>query len=103
MTMATLELEFHRESVEAVRTCKTLGYVPTYWIRLMSENGAAGAAKHLLAPGDQWQDGLTTLYELGRPDLSVEHAVLAPKYQTLFTEEERNIARSRLVRVDVRH
>jgi hypothetical protein len=45
---------------------------------------------------DNVSDGFTTLWELKRPDLSVEAFVLRPEYAPLFTQEERSIARARL-------
>jgi hypothetical protein len=102
MEMTELEREFHSDSLEAIRTCGRLGYRPTYWIRMLDEyGGAVNAAKHLMTSGDQWQEGLTRLYEMGRLDLSVEYAVLDPRFDSLFKDEERDFARRRLAAVGV--
>lgn len=42
-------------------------------------------------------DGFTTLWEHGRLDLSVEAYVLKPEYAELFTEDEKNMCRDRLL------
>lgn len=90
-----LAQEFEHDMREGVRKCREFGYVPTLWIRMMSEHGAVGAAKHLLH-GTRASDGFTRLWEEGRLDLSVEFVVLWPKYADLFTGAERAEARRRL-------
>jgi len=46
---------------------------------------------------DEVSNGFTTLWDRKRLDLSVEAYVLRPEYAPLFTEEERGIARARLM------
>ncbi len=41
-------------------------------------------------------EGYTNLWELKRLDLTVETYVLKPEYQPLFSEDELDVARSRL-------
>ena len=41
-------------------------------------------------------DGYTALWERKRLDLTVEALILQPKWDELFTDEDRNIARERL-------
>lgn len=101
--MGDLEDQFQREALEGIREGKRLGYNPTYWIRMLDEHkGAVPAAKQLLVTGDQWQSGLTRLYELRRLDLSVEYMVLDPKYTSLFTDQERDTSRRRLALIGVK-
>lgn len=92
----SLESEFQEE---ALHTCRVLkrqhGYNPTYFLRMVSESGGVGATKRLLAD-TQPQEGLFTLYHLGKLDMSIEAMALNPKYTSLFTEAERTEARKRL-------
>ncbi|MCB0120995.1 MAG: hypothetical protein KDE31_17325 [Caldilineaceae bacterium] len=70
--------------LEAKRSCR---YNATYLLQMMNELGGVATAKRLLA-SDNPAAGLTTLWECGRLDLSVEALVLLPEFATLFTEEE---------------
>ena len=79
---------YHR----AKRECR---YHATYFLRLLEELGGVAAAKRLLA-SENPAAGLTTLWECGRLDLSVEAKVLLPEFAELFTEEERAAAKARL-------
>jgi hypothetical protein len=84
---------------EALRSCEVLKkehrYNPSYFLRMVQELGAVRAAQRLLASKEA-QEGLTRLWEIGRLELSIEHMVASPRYDPLFTEEERAIARERL-------
>lgn len=73
------------------------GYNATYFLRMVqeSENGV-DVAKRLLAK-EGYSEGLTRLWEEGRLDLSMEAYLLSPEFAPLFTEEERAIARQRLL------
>jgi hypothetical protein len=84
--------DFERDMRDGVRRCREFGYNPTYWQRMISEDGAINAAKRLLK-GSRASDGFTRLWEEGRLDLSVEFFILLPKYADLFTPGERNEAR----------
>jgi hypothetical protein len=91
-----LEDEFAREMLRAADEAKReLRYNPTYWLRMIGELGAVGAAKQLLK-GPNVSDGFTRLWEERRLDLSVEYFVLLPKYAPLFSGAERAEARRRL-------
>lgn len=57
--------------------------------------GYLAAAKQLLA-SENPASGFTELWLCGRLDISVEAKVLQPEFTSLFTEEERSIARQRL-------
>ena len=91
-----LEDEFTRDMLRAADEAKrALRYNPTYWLRMVGELGAVGAAKQLLK-GPHVSDGFTRLWEEHRLDLSVEYFVLLPKYAALFSTAERDEARRRL-------
>jgi hypothetical protein len=91
------EREFHREAVDgADRLKREIGYNPTRFNQMVSELGGPEAARQLLKGRDA-SDGFTTLWEAGRLDMSVEAAALLPWYEELFTEQQRSVARRRLV------
>jgi hypothetical protein len=90
------ERAFHTAMVEVFRRAKAeAGYSATIFIQMVSQNGGLAAARQLLhAP--KASDGFTALWERGRLDLSVEAVVLKAEFAVLFTDEERELARSRL-------
>ena|ERR1700674_431238 len=74
---------------------KETGYWAHRFLQMVRRRGGVGAARKLLADSEV-SDGFLKLRKAGRLDLSVEREVLRPKFETLFTEEERAIARQRL-------
>lgn len=70
-------------------------YRATYFLNMVTEYGGVEAAKRLLQK-EGFSDGFTTLWELGRLDLSVEAHVIKPEYSDLFTPEEIAVAEQRL-------
>lgn len=91
-----LERRFHAAMVDIHRKAKDeVRYVATRFIQMVTEVGGVEAARRLLHTNEP-SDGLTTLWEHGKLDLSVEAQVLRPEFTDLFTEEERAIARQRL-------
>jgi len=94
--MTPLERQFHQDMLEgSVILKRQHGYNPTYFLQMVAEFGGVEAVRRLLKTPN-YQDGLTTLWELQRLDMSCEAAVLNPKYATLFTDAERREARKRL-------
>lgn len=88
--------DFHAECVRAVDECRHLGYVPTAWIGMMNgPGGAAAAARRLLVNGDI-QTGFERLIQMGRVDLTVEYAVLQPRWHDLFEDQHPEAASWRL-------
>jgi len=90
-----LERELHRETIEGANIARKLGYNPSYFLRMVSDIGIIQTAKQLMST-DKPSDGFTTLWELGRLDLSLEAQVLNPKYNPLFSDDERKICANRL-------
>jgi hypothetical protein len=78
--------------LEAKRSCR---YNATYLLQMLTALGGVETAKRLLA-SDNPAAGLTTLWECGWLDLSVEAKVLLPAFVALFREDERAVARERL-------
>ena len=95
-SLSALEKEFNAQLmatyVEAKRSCR---YSATYLRQMLTEMGGIETAKRLLASNTP-AAGLTTLWECGRLDLSVEAKVLLLEFAELFCEEERAVARERL-------
>lgn len=68
----TLEADFTRDMLRSADEAKReLRYNPTYWLRMVSELGAVGAAKQLLRYPDV-SDGFTRLWKERRLEMG-EH------------------------------
>jgi hypothetical protein len=94
-TTAALAREFDVACREAIAASRALRYNPTAWSAMIEQYGAVDAAKRLLVSGDI-QSGFGRLVELGRPDLTLEWAVLHPRWAPLFRDQHREAARWRL-------
>lgn len=88
----TLENKFEEELKDkaflAKKQCK---YNPTYFIRMLAENGGVRTAKILIEKAMRTgnpSDGYTTLFLEGRIDLTMEASVVKIEYHELFTQEE---------------
>jgi len=93
--MNELESGFHEALEKAYYSSKKLKYNPAYFWRMVCEKGGYQTAKHLIRTKEP-SEGLASLWELGRLDLSVEAHVIQPEYAALFTDEDRQICLSRL-------
>lgn len=91
------EDEFHQAMLRIYHQAKKhCNYNATRFYQMVNEKGGLAAARVLLASQEP-QSGLTTLLECGRLDLSMEALVIDPRFEPLFSEEEREAARERLV------
>lgn len=97
-----LERAFHAASERAIEECRSLGYVPTVWMSMIRQVGAAEAARRLLLSGDI-QSGFARLIKVGRPDLTIEWAALDDRWAPLFSESHREAAHWRLEQAGVTH
>lgn len=87
---------FDRAVLELVeRSRSELRYNPRYFRVMITQYGALGAAKRLLA-APAVSDGFVTLWDRGRLDLTVESLAIDERFAHLFTEEERTTAAKRL-------
>ena len=87
---------FHEAMLDIYRTAKTeCGYNANYFLGMVAEHGGVQAARQLLQ-SKGISDGLIRLSECGRLDISMEALVLKNQWQSLFTDEELEIARTRL-------
>ena len=87
---------FDRAVVDIIeRSRAELRYNPRYFRVMVTQYGALGAARRLLA-APAVSDGFVTLWERQRLDLTVEALVVDPRFAHLFTDDEREVARKRL-------
>lgn len=97
--MGNLEKIFHQKMLEIYYLAKEdedCNYTPTRFYQMVNEKGGLATAKALLAT-QEIQSGLIKLWDCGRLDISMEALVLAARFESLFTEEEREVVRQRLL------
>jgi len=97
MKTGNLEREFQIAAIETVylAVLKECSYDEKVFLKMIAESGARNAAKSLLA-ASHVQSGLRGLRRLGRLDLTVEHLVIQPRWNDLFSNDERQAAIDRL-------
>ena len=71
-------------------------YNATRFLAMLSDLGGLDTARTLLHAKNV-SDGYTALWERSRLDLTVEALVLDPQWKVLFTDQEIDIARKRLL------
>ena len=92
----TREAAFHEELVSLYRrTGEATGYWPNRYLQAVRRNGGLIYAKRLLEP-QRVHSGFGILIEKRRIDLSVEFAVIDPRFHSLFSEAEVAVAHQRL-------
>ena len=72
---------------------KQVGYTANRFHQMLTEHGGVETARRLLP---QMSDGFTELWRRKRLDLTVEALVLQPRWESLFSANELDVARSRL-------
>lgn len=90
-----LEGRFQQEMLRIYEEAKEFDYNPTYFLRMVVEQGGLPAATQLLG-GNGLSDGFVRLWEEQRLDLSVEALALREPWSALFGQEELAEARRRL-------
>jgi hypothetical protein len=96
-TGSPLEAQFHEAMIGIYESAKReVHYTAHRFLEMVDRLGGVPAARRLVTAPNA-SDGYTRLWEEKRLDLSVEYLVLSPKFQPLFTEEERSLARQRLL------
>src|SRR4051794_19069556 len=94
---ATLEQEFDTEMRTLfTRTGEAIGYWPRYFLRKVRTVGGLKVAQDLLQPTTKAPTGFGRLADENQLELSVEFMVLQRRWASLFTEQERQVARRRL-------
>jgi len=76
---------------------RSIRYRAKTFLEMVTLHGGVGAAQ-LLLKGSHTHDGFTRLWQEQMLEYSVEAVVLKPKYESLFTGDEREVARDRLRR-----
>ncbi len=89
-----LDRQFAGELRRVYAQCVELGYHPTGMLQMIERHGGIGTARRLLELPPS--DGFARLALLNRIDLAVESLVLQPRWDGVFTDDERRIARRRL-------
>ncbi|MDD3417209.1 MAG: hypothetical protein PHY47_24975 [Lachnospiraceae bacterium] len=95
--MESLEKRFNEDMKQIYqRAKKELNYNATRFMQLLSEKGGVQAAKQLISK-DGGTYGFEVLWENHRLDLSVEAHVVKTEYRELFSKEEIEKCRNRLI------
>lgn len=90
-----LRKEFHKDMISIYQKAKKeCGYNATRFLQMIAAQDGLTVAQSFIH--SQPTDGFTTLWELGRLDLTVEALILQQKYEGLFTAEEREAVQERL-------
>lgn len=94
--MTDLVAKFHEAMLDTYRIAKSeCGYNAQYFLNMVNQQGGLEAAQKLLR-STTISSGLYKLSEYGRLDICMEAQVLRPEFAPLFSEEELNMARSKL-------
>lgn len=91
---AAVERDFALLLRDVYDQCDALGYRPTGMLQMLERIGAIETARRLIASPPS--DGFGRLALLGRLDLAVESLILQPRWDGVFTDAERRVARQRL-------
>jgi len=94
--MDNLEHEFDMAMMDIYLRAKTeAGYNATRYLQMLEEHRGLDTARILLHT-PHVSDGYTALWERKRLDLTVEALILQKKWHSLFSDQEREVARNRL-------
>ena len=92
----TLEIELDAAMMDLYRRARAeVNYTATRYLQMLNERRGLETAQLLLHTASV-SEGYEALWERGRLDLTVEALILQPRWNELFTDEDRELARSRL-------
>lgn len=91
-----LEERFERHLLEDVDELRGR-YDPRLFQRMIAQHGGVGTARRLLAGPRHTSYGFEKLWELRELERSMEFAVLLPWFRSLFTLDEQDEAKRRLL------
>jgi hypothetical protein len=101
---SNIEEKFHAAMLHIYESAARLNppYRATRFLQMVQGSGGKAAADQLLASTNP-SAGFTELFLRGKDNLklSVEYLVLQEPWQSLFTDEQLEIARKRLLQVEV--
>ena len=90
-----LENEFYTAVMNDVKILFKKGYKPAVFLDMISRKGAIETAKQLVNSKEP-SPGYTKLWEMGCLQYSVENQIQDKRWQSVFTDEEREKAKKRL-------
>ena len=91
------EMKFDKSMMDIYRRAKDeCNYNATRYLGMLLDHGGLKTAK-ILINASNVSDGYTALWERKRLDLTVEALILNSEWDEYFTDEERDIARKRLI------
>ena len=94
------EMKFDGAMMDIYRRAKDeCDYNATRFLQMLLEHRGLKTAK-ILINAPHVSDGYTALWERKRLDLTVEALIIKPEWDALFTDEERAIAKERLVKYE---
>ncbi len=89
-------LQFRSAMLDLYDTWRSeINYPAGRFRQLITNRGGVGAARFLLGKSGV-STGFARLAQAGRLELTMEYLILRPEFGSLFTAEERGIARRRL-------
>jgi hypothetical protein len=92
---------FHQHVLADANYLKSRGYNPTRFLAMIAQEGSAVAvAKRLFSDSRPTSYGFERLWEMGELGRTVEFVANLPWFRDLFTEDELDEARSRLIALD---
>ena len=95
-----LKVEFDREMRMILEREGEFGLCSARFRQMIEEGGGYVTAKRLLSKGEPPPNTFTYLRKIQRLDLAMEFYVAMDKYRQLFSDDERLIAKWRLVQGD---
>jgi putative IMPACT (imprinted ancient) family translation regulator len=90
-------MNFDDRVKNAVQEMITLGYKPKAFMSMTFQYGTINAIKKLINSSGV-SDGFTKLWELKRLDLSMENIIQEKEWNHLFSDDEREKAKKRLLK-----
>lgn len=103
--MEEVELEFNEAMRQIYDKSKELTppYRPTRFKKMVDKRGGKQVADELLSSPNQIHDGLVELTLRGKDalKLTVEYLVLKPEFSSLFSQDQKEIAKKRLLQLNV--
>lgn len=103
--MEEVELQFNEAMRQIYDKSKELTrpYRPTRFKKMVDKRGGKQVADELLSSPNHIHDGLSELASRG-PEalkLTVEYLVLKPEFSSLFSQDQKEIAKKRLLQLNV--
>jgi hypothetical protein len=92
-------LDFEKRVDKAIREMIQNSYEPKVFINMRIQHGTIEAIKRLIH-STKIPQGFTTLWEMKRLDLSMENIIQETEWHNLFSDEDRQAAKKRLIQYE---